>query len=141
MKRSQLAHVPRAASEISGEKTFVLVGSQAVLLAVGHPGDALTLSDEIDLYPPNAPEKSDVIDGSIGALSRFHDEFGYHADGVSPETAAMPPDWMDRARLHYFGDITAIVPEVHDLAASKCAAMRDKDADFVRGLFREGHLS
>ena len=140
MKRSQLAHVLRAASEISGEKTFVLVGSQAVLLAVEHPGADLTMSDEIDLYPPNAPEKADAIDGSIGALSRFHDEFGYHADGVSPESAAMPAGWMDRARLHHFGDITAIVPDIHDLAVSKCAAMRDKDADFVRALFREGHL-
>ena len=57
---------------ISGEKTFVLVGSQAVLLAVEHPGASLTLSDEIDLYPPNAPEKADVIDGSTMRTSPGH---------------------------------------------------------------------
>ena len=114
MKRSQLAHVLRAASEISGEKSFVLVGSQAALLLIDEPADRLTLSDEIDLYPPLAPEKSDLIDGASGALSRFHDEFGYHADGVSPETAVMPADWMSRASLHYFGDITAICPDLLD---------------------------
>lgn len=140
MKLAQLVHVLRAAAEISGEKSFVLVGSQAVLLAVEDPGDALTRSDEIDLYPAAAPEKSDVIDGAIGALSRFHDEFGYHADGVSPETAALPPDWMERAKFHYFGDLTAICPDIHDLCVSKCVAGREKDADFVRALFRDGHV-
>ena len=140
MKLAQLLHVLRAASEISGEKSFVLVGSQAVLLSIEHPGDRLTLSDEIDLYPAMAPDKADAIDGAIGALSQFHDEFGYHADGVGPETAALPADWMARASLHYFGDITAIAPEIHDLCVSKCAAGRDKDAEFVRELFRAGHV-
>lgn len=141
MKRSQLAHVLRAASEISGEKSFVLVGSQAVLLLIDEPADQLTLSDELDLYPSMAPEKSDMIDGAIGVLSRFHDEFGYHADGVSPETAVMPADWMDRAKLHYFGDITAICPELHDLCVSKCVAGRPKDAEFVSVLFRDKLIS
>lgn len=141
MKRSQLAHVLRAAAEISGEKSFVIVGSQAVLLLVQHPEERLTLSDELDLYPSMAPEKADDIDGAIGALSRFHDQFGYHADGVSPETAVMPVDWMDRASLHYFDDITAICPELHDLCVSKCVAGRDKDADFVATLLRSGDVS
>lgn len=141
MKLEQLLHVLRAASEISGEKSFVLVGSQAVLLALKHPSGQLTRSDEIDLYPATAPEKSDAIDGAIGALSQFHDEFGYHADGVSPETAVMPSDWMSRAKLHYFGDLTAICPELHDLCVSKCVAMRDKDGEFVEALLRDGHVS
>jgi hypothetical protein len=140
MTLEQLLHVLRAASTISGEKSFVLVGSQAVLLALDKPEGRLTLSDEIDLYPATAPEKADVIDGAIGALSQFHDEFGYHADGVGPETAVMPADWMARASLHYFGDITAICPELHDLSVSKCVAMREKDAEFVRELLRNGHV-
>lgn len=140
MKLAQLLHVLRAASEISGEKSFVLVGSQAVLLALEHPSGRLTLSDEIDLYPATAPEKADAIDGAIGALSQFHGEFGYHADGVSPETAVMPVDWMSRAKLHYFGDITAICPDLHDLCVSKCVAMRGKDAEFVGVLLRDGHV-
>ncbi len=140
MKLSQLIHVLRAASEISGEKSFVLVGSQAVLLALPAPDGRLTLSDEIDLYPSMAPEKSDLIDGVIGALSMFHDTHGYHADGVSPETAVMPADWMDRARLHYFGDITAICPDLTDLCVGKVAAGRDKDAEFLRILLAEHHV-
>jgi hypothetical protein len=141
MKRSQLAHVLRAAAEISGEKSFVLIGSQAVLLLLDDPDGRLTQSEEIDLYPALAPDKADLIDGAIGALSAFHDEFGYHADGVGPETAVMPPDWMDRAVFHYFGDITAICPELHDLAVSKCAAGREKDAEFLQALFERGDLN
>lgn len=141
MKRTQLAHVLRAAAEISGEKSFVLVGSQAVLLLLDEPDGRLTLSEEIDLYPALAPDKADQIDGAIGALSRFHDQFGYHADGVSPDTAVMPADWMSRANLHYFDDITAICPDLHDLCVSKCVAGREKDAEFVRALFEQGHLS
>jgi hypothetical protein len=141
MKRNQLAHVLRAAAEISGEKSFVLVGSQAVLLLLDEPDARLTLSEEIDLYPALAPDKADAIDGAIGALSRFHDEFGYHADGVSPDTAVMPVDWMTRASLHYFGDVTAICPDLHDLCVSKCVAGREKDAEFVEALFEQGHLN
>jgi hypothetical protein len=139
MNIDQLLHVLRAASEISGEKSFVLVGSQAVLLALRNPDALLTRSDELD--PAMAPEKADAIDGAIGALSRFHDEFGYYADGVSPETAVMPKDWMSRATLHYLGDITAICPELHDLCVSKCVAGREKDAEFVSTLFRGGHIA
>jgi hypothetical protein len=143
MNREQLEHVLRASAEITGERSFVLIGSQAVLLALADPDPFLTRSDELDLYPAMAPEKADAIDGAIGALSRFHDQYGYHADGVSPETAVMPQCWMDRASLHYFGehrDITAICPELHDLCVSKCVAGRDKDADFVRVLMQGGHL-
>lgn len=140
MNLDQLLHVLRAASEISGEKSFVLVGSQAVLLALRNPDALLTRSDDLDLYPSMAPEKADAIDGAIGALSRFHDQFGYYADGVSPETAVMPKDWMIRATLHYLGDITAICPDLHDLCVSKCVAGREKDAEFVSTLFRGGHI-
>jgi hypothetical protein len=68
----------------------------------------------------------------------FHDTYGFHADGVSPETAVMPPDWQDRQTLHYLGKLTAICPELHDLAVSKCVAGRDKDADYVRTLLAHG---
>lgn len=137
MQRSELAHVLRASSAISNETSFVLVGSQAILLLLEEPPEDLLRSSEIDLYPASNPEKSDLIDGAIGALSTFHDAFGYHADGVSPETASLPKDWMSRAVFSYIGDITAICPDLHDLAVSKCAASREKDADYVRTLLRK----
>jgi hypothetical protein len=140
MKRTELEHVLRAAAAISQEQSFVVVGSQAVLLPFPDAPAELLVSREIDLYPALHPEKADLIDGAIGALSSFHETFGYHADGVGPDTAVMPPDWMQRASLHYIGDITAICPDMHDLAVSKCVAGREKDADFVHALLRHGWL-
>lgn len=132
MQRSELAHVLRASAAIANETSFVLIGSQAILLLLDEPPPDLLRSTEIDLYPALHPEKADLIDGAIGAHSTFHDTFGYHVDGIGPETASLPMDWMSRAVLTYFGDITAICPDLHDLVASKCAAGRDKDSDFVR---------
>ena len=141
MKHDELAHVLRASAAISNETSFVLVGSQAVLLLRDQPPANLLVSNEIDLYPALHPEKADLIDGAIGANSTFHDTFGYHVDGVSPETASLPGDWMNRAVLTYFGEVTAICPDLHDLVVSKCAAGRDKDANFVRILLANGSVA
>lgn len=138
MLRSELAHVLRASAAISNETSFVLIGSQAILLLLDEPPFELLRSSEIDLYPALHPEKSDLIDGAIGALSTFHDTFGYHADGVAPETARLPRDWMTRSVLTYIDGVTAICPDLHDLVVSKCVAGREKDADFVRTLLRHG---
>jgi hypothetical protein len=80
------------------------------------------------------------VEGAIGQLSMFHDTFGYCADGVGPETARMPTDWMKSASLHYIGELTVVVPDLHDIAVSKCVAGRDKDAEWIRGLFRHGMI-
>lgn len=136
MKRSEVEHVLRAAAAITQEQSFVVVGSQAILFQFPHAPPELLVSRELDLYPALSPAKSDLIDGAIGAMSSFDETFGYHADGVGPETAVMPADWESRAQLFYVGDVTAICPEVHDLAVSKCVAARPKDADFVKALFR-----
>jgi hypothetical protein len=138
VKRSEVEHVLRAAAAIAQEQSFVVVGSQAVLFPFPHAPQELIASRELDLYPALNPEKSDLIEGAIGAMSSFHETFGYHADGVSPETAVMPADWMQFAQLYYVGDVTAICPDIHDLAVSKCVAARDKDAEFVRALLHHG---
>ena len=137
MTREQLEHVLRAAAAIANENSMVVVGSQAVLLPFPNAPAALLVSREVDLYPATHPERSDLIDGAIGAMSSFDETFGYHADGVGPETAVMPADWMQRSSFHYIGELTAICPEIHDLAVSKAVAARDKDADYVRVLLKE----
>jgi hypothetical protein len=141
MKLDELKHVLRASAAIASENSMVVVGSQAVLLLIDKPPESLLVSREVDLYPALHPERADLIDGAIGMHSSFHETFGYFADGVGPETAVMPADWMTRASLHYIGDITAICPDLHDLTVSKCVAAREKDADFVRELLRHGLVS
>jgi hypothetical protein len=136
MKREELEHVLRASAAIAQENSFVVIGSQAVLLPYPNAPADLVLSNELDLYPAMHPERAELIEGAIGVLSMFHDTFGYYADGVGPETATLPDDWMNFVKLYYIGEITAVSPDLHDIAVSKCAAGRDKDADWVRALLR-----
>jgi hypothetical protein len=136
MKRHELEHVLRASAAITNDNAFVVIGSQAVLLPFPDAPTELLLSNEVDLYPSMHPERADLIDGAIGQLSMFHDTFGYHADGVGPETATMPDDWMTFAKLYCIGELTVVSPDLHDLAVSKCVAGRDKDALWVAALLR-----
>ena len=51
---------------------------------------------EADLLPIDRPENWELVTGSLGELSPFHDTFGYFGDGVSLNTAKLPRGWQDR---------------------------------------------
>ena len=141
MTRSALEHLLRAAAAITNDRHFVVIGSQAILGQFPQAPDALLVSIEADLYPRDALQKSDLIDGAIGELSAFHETFGYYAHGVGAETAILPSQWRDRAvtiRSAATGGVTGICPDPSDLAVSKLAAWREKDRDFVATLMRHG---
>ena len=95
MKRAQVEHVLRAAAAIAQENSFFVVGSQAILLHFPFAPEELTVSRELDLYPALNPEKSDLIDGAIGALSSFDETFGYHA-GQRADGAIDQVRFLDR---------------------------------------------
>jgi hypothetical protein len=72
-----------------------------------------------------------------GRGSQFHETFGYYADGVDLGTAVTPAGALDRL-VPFQTDGTApgrgLCLDPHDLAASKLAAGRDKDYEFVGAL-------
>lgn len=136
MKRSELEHVIRSAGAITGITEWVVVGSQAILGAVPDAPPAVLVSQEADIYAPANEAASDLVDGSIGEKSPFHESFGYYAHGVGPRTAILPSQWRSRAIAIKSGEITAICPHPSDLAISKLAAGREKDLDFVRVLLQ-----
>jgi Nucleotidyltransferase of unknown function (DUF6036) len=119
----------------------VVVGSQAVLGQFPRAPVALLASMEADVYPRNKPELADLVDGSIGEGSFFHERFGYYARGVSPETATLPEGWETRL-ISVSNPNTAgaegLCLEVNDLAISKYVAGREKDLEFTRELARHG---
>ena len=139
MTRSNLEHILRAAGTIADDTDIVVIGSQAVLGQFPNADPALLVSMEADVYPKNRPERSDLIDGSIGEGSPFQREFGYYAHGVDSTTAVLPEGWQDRLIL-VSGENTRQVRgwclEVHDLAVAKLIAGRPKDLDFIRTLIR-----
>lgn len=141
MKRSELEHLIRAAGRIAGEREFVIIGSQAILGQFPDAPPALLASMDCDLYPKRRPELADKVDGAIGEASKFHEQFGYYAQGVAPDTATLPRDWqrrlvrVDNANT---GGCAGLCLEVHDLAISKYVAGRGKDLEFTRELARHG---
>ena len=142
MTRSNLEHIIRAAGTIADDPDIVVIGSQALLGQFPDADPALLVSMEADVYPLNRPERSDLIDGSIGEGSPFEREFGYYAHGVDSSTAVLPEGWRDRLVL-VSGPNTRQVRgwclEVHDLAAAKLVAGREKDLEFVRILTGRGY--
>jgi hypothetical protein len=83
MTREELEHIIRASGDITNQYEFVVVGSQSMLGSVPNPEEVFTVSMEVDIYPLQAPELADKIDGAIGEGSQFHQSFGYYAQGVA----------------------------------------------------------
>src|ERR1700722_11259955 len=129
MTRAQLEHVIRAAADIADDDEIVIIGRQSILGAHPNAPAALLVSAEADVYPKNRPERWDLIDGSIGEGSPFHETFGYYAQGVEEGTATLSPGWKDRVILvcnsgTRFAKGWCLEPD--DLLLAKLAAGRAK---------------
>ncbi len=68
----------------------MVIGSQSILGQFPDAPAALRASIEAGVYPLRRPEPTDLFDGAIGEGSRFHEEFGYYAQGVGEQTAVLP---------------------------------------------------
>ena len=90
MTRDELEHIIRASADVTDQYEFIIVGSQSILGPIPNPPEVFTMSAEADIYPLQAPDLADRIDGAIGEGSQFHQTYGYYAQGVSPETALLP---------------------------------------------------
>ena len=143
MEREELEHLIRAAADVTDEYEFVVIGSQSILGPIPNPPIELKMSMEADMYPLNAPEKADLIDGALGEGSPFHETYRYYAQGVGPETPVLPEGWRDR--LHRVQTPNTDLKVGHclsviDLFMAKAAANRDKDREFDMELLRHGFV-
>lgn len=139
MRLQDLEHILRAAATICGDDEIIVIGSQSILGQFPAAPAELCVSNEADIYPKNKPELADLIDGTIGELSAFHETFGYYAQGVQVGTATLPRDWEARlVPLHSPATrgATGLCLEVHDLLISKYVANREKDRRFVASALR-----
>lgn len=139
MTRSELEHVIRASGAIVDDDELIIIGSQSILGQFPDAPAELLASMEVGLYPKNKPELAELVDGSIGESSHFHEQFGYYAQGVGPETAVLPSGWQERLVEINNENTNGIVGwclEVHDLAISKYIAGRPRDLEFTRALAR-----
>lgn len=144
MNLTQFEHVLRACGSIAGCREIMVIGSQAILASYPEAPEELLRSLEVDCYPLEDPAKADLIDGSIGELSPFHETFGYYAHGIGPETASLPSGWQGRVvryESQNTGGVVGLCLSPADLAASKLLAGREKDLEFVRAMLRAGMVA
>lgn len=140
MKPEQFDHALRAAGAVLGVNELLVIGSQAIHASL--PGDLpieAERSIEVDVAAFNDVDgrMADLIDGSIGEASLFHETFGYYAQGVTEATAVLPTGWRDRLVRYETPGTTPVVAwclEPHDLWIAKAAAHRPRDIEFCRAL-------
>jgi hypothetical protein len=141
MKRIDLEHIIRAAGSITQDDEIIIIGSQAVLGQYPQAPETLLRSMEADIYPKNKHHLSDLVDGSIGELSPFHETFGYYAHGVGEETVVLPEGWKERLipiKNENTAGVTGWCLEIHDLIASKYVAGRQRDLEFAEEAIEQG---
>lgn len=147
MTRYEMEHIIRAAGAILGDAAVIVVGSQAIL---GFASDdalppEVTMSVEADIVPFHDPDerKADLIDGTIGEGSPFHDAFHIYAQGVSRHTSRLPSGWELRLipwSTEGTSGVTAWFLDPYDLLIAKYLANRSKDHDFCQAMARTGLL-
>ena len=141
MTRAQLEHIIRAAASVADDDEIVIIGSQAVLGGFPDAPKEMLVSMEADLYPLHYPERGDLIDGTIGEGSPFHETFGYYGQGVDASTAVLPDGWRERLvpiRNANTGGATGWCLDVNDAVLSKLVAGREKDVEFARAALTYG---
>lgn len=143
MKRAELAHILRAACDITHDPNILVIGSQAILGSFPEerlPDDVIgSIEADVAFFDDADDRKADLVDGGIGEASRFHETFGIYGQGVSVTTASVPEGWQDR--LVRFEDpeaapSQALCLDPHDLVVAKLVVGREKDRVFARALLR-----
>ncbi len=143
MKKRQVDHVLRAAGSITGEKQFIIIGSQSLHGKFPDVADEILTSFEVDLIASKQADRSAWLN-VIGVDSPFHESFGYYADPVEINTATLPKGWKGRLVNLPPGDtagVKGLCLEPHDLAVAKYVAAREKDLIFNLELARRGIVS
>ena len=136
MKKPQLDHVLRAAGRITGEKRFLIIGSQSLHGKCPDLPDDIVRSAEVDLIANDKTDRTEWLN-AIGQDSPFHERFGYYADPVDETTATLPKGWKGRLVNLAPGDtegVKGLCLDPHDLAIAKYVARREKDRIFTREL-------
>lgn len=143
MKKLQVDRALRAAGRITGEKQFIIIGSQSLHGKFPDVADEILTSFEVDLIATKNTDRTTWLN-VIGVDSPFHESFGFYIDPVDESTATLPKGWKGRLVNLPTGDtegVKGLCLEPHDLAIAKYVAARPKDLAFTRELARRGIVS
>jgi hypothetical protein len=123
---------------------FVVVGSLSVLgLTQGRAiPEAMLMSNEVDAYVENDPDRGFEFHQRWGQGSAFEQEHGYYFDPVSPKLPTLPDGWESRMiPLTLPSGVKVKFLEPNDAAVSKYARGEAKDRMWIREGLRQSILS
>ena len=141
------AQLDRLLGEISREMQvdcFVVVGSLSVLgLTQGRPIPPLMLiSNEVDAYVEQDPERGFDFHARWGQGSDFEREHGYYFDPVSPKLPTLPEGWQSRMiPVKLPSGVNVKFLEPNDAAVSKYARGEAKDRAWIREGLKQSILA
>jgi hypothetical protein len=145
MKRHELEHILRSASQIADDAEVLVIGSQSLIGSIDDellpPAATASMEADVAFFDDLQNKKSDLVDGAIGEMSLFHETYGYYAQGVSVSTAVLPDGW--KSRLITLENSSThpgrgLLLEPHDCVLAKLAAGREKDLRFATELIQAG---
>jgi hypothetical protein len=136
MQRPQLEAALRAAAEVTGEREFILVGSQSVHAYTDAAPTEVLFSLECDIWAKGCSEKLSALEGALDKRSPFAQENGFYVDPVDPGLVLLPAGWEGRLKKLEVPPVIAWCLDVNDLVVSKLNAGRIKDYEFVNAMLR-----
>lgn len=132
MRREALEMLVAKVAAVTRLERLVIVGSQSAHGQISWlPGPVLR-SIEADFLLPGFG-RSSVIDDECGPESDFFAEHGVYADPLGAGIVTLPRGWEERLVpiVSTEGKPGWLALEIHDTAASKLMAGREKDVDFI----------
>ena len=141
MTRFRLMDLLRRAANLSAGQRLILAGSQAFYAARPSAPDLVERSEEADLLLVGVERSLFLrLEEALGMESAYLRETGVFAHPVGLGTITLVRGWEERlvpfGRDEGLPNVWAL--EIHDLAASKLMAGRDKDFEFLRALLDHG---
>lgn len=135
MEKSDLFDLINAVQAILVDDLPIIVGSQATFALTNDPPEIAFESVECDflIHGSGKSHLRDRINSQLGVLTPFQREKGYFADALGLSTIVLASGWQDRLQPLITSEdrIVAYCLEIHDVAASKLIAGRDKDLEFL----------
>lgn len=131
------------AHQLCGHRDFVVIGSLSILGLAEHfdiPDD-MTLSNDVDCYTKDDPERIFELLAALGENSPYHLASGYYLDPVTPSLPSLPDGWRERLLKIERGGLRLWFLDPNDAALSKYARGEPRDLRWTQAGLRAGVVS
>jgi len=127
-------------SRLSGERVFIVAGSQAILGSYPNGPEILRLSTDVDLYSrqPVSEEIQSLLQEEFGQFSDFIETHRWEIEPIGPWVMYTAlPGWEDRlVKTETPGGVIGWCISPLDIAYNKAEASRPKDIVYLAALFK-----